>query len=198
MHQARDLPSVLNGPDRSSPQSGCSAWARATTAEPTPAPGSNHLRFIAGVLHDGHHTGAVIVHGMAAGQLPATHPDIVAVAFTGSTRGGRALFDLTAGRAGPIPFFGEHGSLNPLAVTPAAAAAGRAAQIGEGWAESLALGAGQFCTKPGLALVPAGADGDILRDAAAEKARPMGPAWMLNQAIHDACKSGVAQLAPAV
>ncbi|MCG7207457.1 aldehyde dehydrogenase (NADP(+)) [Streptomyces arenae] len=133
------------------------------------------------------------VHGMVAGQQLVAHPDVKAVAFTGSTRGGRALFDLATGRSEPIPFFGELGSLNPLAVTPAAAAE-RAAQIGEAWVESFTLGVGQFCTKPGLALVPAGADGDALRDAAVKKTRAVAPAWMLNQGIHDAYQSGVAHL----
>lgn len=133
------------------------------------------------------------VHGMVPGQQLVAHPDIKAVAFTGSTRGGRALFDLATGRPEPIPFFGELGSLNPLAVTPAAAAE-RAVQIGEGWVESFTLGVGQFCTKPGLALVPAGEHGDALRDAAVKKARSVAPAWMLNQGIHGAYQSGVAQL----
>ena len=89
-----------------------------------------------------------------------THPGIRAVAFTGSTAGGRALFDLAAARPDPIPFYGELGSLNPLAVTPAAAAE-RAAAIAAGWVASFTLGTGQFCTKPGLVLVPAGAAGDV-------------------------------------
>ncbi|OCX66935.1 hypothetical protein BFP70_03690 [Thioclava sp. SK-1] len=68
--------------------------------------------------------------------------------FTGSLGGGRALFDLCAARPEPIPFFGELGSINPMFVLPAAAA--RGAQIGTGWAGSLTMGAGQFCTNPGI------------------------------------------------
>jgi NADP-dependent aldehyde dehydrogenase len=128
------------------------------------------------------------VFGRAAGTVLVTHPGIRAVAFTGSTAGGRALFDLAVGRPDPIPFFGELGSLNPLAVTPAAAAE-RGAEIGEGWVASFTLGAGQFCTKPGLALVPAGPAGDALRDAVVARVRGLGPAWLLDHAIHAAYRS---------
>jgi NADP-dependent aldehyde dehydrogenase len=104
-----------------------------------------------------------LVLGRQAGIALVGDPRIRAVGFTGSTRGGRALADLAAARPEPIPFYGELGSVNALVVTPAAAAV-RAAAIGAGLADSFTLGAGQFCTKPGLALVPAGADGDALRE----------------------------------
>ena len=77
---------------------------------------------------------------------------IKAVGFTGSLVGGRALFDLCAARAEPIPFFGELGSVNPMFLLPGAVAA-RGAEIAKGWAVSLTMGAGQFCTNPGVAVV---------------------------------------------
>jgi NADP-dependent aldehyde dehydrogenase len=134
-----------------------------------------------------------VVFGRAAGNALVTHPGIRAVAFTGSTAGGRALFDLAVGRPDPIPFYGELGSLNPLAVTPAAAAE-RAAAIAEGWVGSFTLGVGQFCTKPGLALVPAGADGDAFRDVAVARAASVGAAWMLNGSMQAAYEAGTARL----
>lgn len=78
-----------------------------------------------------------------------------AVAFTGSLRGGRALLDRCTARPRPIPFYGELGSLNPVVVTAAADAA-RGGELAAGLAGSFQLGDGQFCTKPGLVLVPAG------------------------------------------
>jgi NADP-dependent aldehyde dehydrogenase len=72
-----------------------------------------------------------LVHGRSAGVDLVRHPAIRAVGFTGSYRGGRALFDVANSRPDPIPFYGELGSLNPLVVTPAAAAE-RAAEIAEG------------------------------------------------------------------
>src|SRR5690606_24626284 len=87
------------------------------------------------------------------GEALVTHPAIKAVGFTGSLAGGRALFDLCAARPEPIPFFGELGSVNPVFVLPQAARA-RAGSIARDWADSLALGAGQFCTNPGVVVLP--------------------------------------------
>ncbi|MBL8563178.1 MAG: aldehyde dehydrogenase (NADP(+)), partial [Gemmobacter sp.] len=86
------------------------------------------------------------------GTALVTHPLIKAVGFTGSLAGGRALFDLCAARPEPIPFFGELGSVNPMFLLPGAMAA-RGAEIAAGWAASLTMGAGQFCTNPGIAVV---------------------------------------------
>jgi NADP-dependent aldehyde dehydrogenase len=102
-----------------------------------------------------------LVHGFQAGLELIRHPRVSAAGFTGSISGGRALFDAAASRPVPIPFHGELGSLNPVVVTEAAAAE-RAEEIGAGLAGSFTLGNGQFCTKPGLVLAPAGEAGDRL------------------------------------
>ncbi|MCZ4587766.1 aldehyde dehydrogenase (NADP(+)) [Rhodococcus opacus] len=94
-----------------------------------------------------------VVQGADVGRLLVQDPRITAVGFTGSTSGGRALADLAAGRPYPIPFYGELGSINPVFVTPAAAAE-RSGKIAGQFLESLLLGAGQFCTKPGILFVP--------------------------------------------
>ena len=94
-----------------------------------------------------------IVHGDDAGRAAVLDPRIAAGAFTGSISGGRALFDLAVSRPVPIPFFGELGSVNPVFVTRAAAAR-RADEIAAGFIGSYSMGAGQFCTKPGLLFVP--------------------------------------------
>ncbi|MBX2837835.1 MAG: aldehyde dehydrogenase (NADP(+)) [Gammaproteobacteria bacterium] len=83
------------------------------------------------------------------GTALVKHPLIKAVGFTGSLRGGRALFDLCASRPEPIPFFGEMGSINPVFLLPHAAKQ-RGSDIGVAWAGSLIMGAGQFCTNPGV------------------------------------------------
>lgn len=95
-----------------------------------------------------------LVEGEEAGRSAVTDHRVRAGAFTGSPRGGRALFDLACSRPDPIPFYAEMGSVNPVVVTPAAAA-DRAEEIASGYLDSYTLGAGQFCTKPGLLLVPA-------------------------------------------
>jgi 2,5-dioxopentanoate dehydrogenase len=79
------------------------------------------------------------------------HPHVKAVAFTGSLRAGRALFDAAAGRLEPIPVYAEMGSVNPVFVLPGALAE-RAASIAEGLKDSVILGVGQFCTNPGLTI----------------------------------------------
>ncbi|KRC59463.1 aldehyde dehydrogenase [Agromyces sp. Root81] len=96
-----------------------------------------------------------LVDGFDAGTALVRHPLVAAVGFTGSTRGGRALFDLASARPAPIPFYGELGSINPVVVTPAAAAADAAA-IAAGLAGSFTRDGGQYCTKPGLVFVPEG------------------------------------------
>ena len=94
-----------------------------------------------------------LVHGFEAGVRLLTRPAISAAGFTGSTRAGLELARLCAERGGPIPFYGELGAVNPVVVLPAAAAS-RGAEIATGYAGSLTLGAGQFCTNPGLLFVP--------------------------------------------
>jgi NADP-dependent aldehyde dehydrogenase len=95
-----------------------------------------------------------MVEGRDAGVALVEDPRIMAVGFTGSVRGGRSLFDAASRRARPIPFYGELGSLNPVVVTPGAASA-RTDDVAEGLAASFTMGAGQFCTKPGVVFVPA-------------------------------------------
>ncbi len=127
------------------------------------------------------------------GSALVTHPLIKAVGFTGSLAGGRALFDLCASRPEPIPFFGELGSVNPMFVLPDAVKA-RAAALGAGWAASLAMGAGQFCTNPGIAVVVAGSDADSFVAAAKEALAKTGPQVMLTAGIARAYQSGQARL----
>jgi NADP-dependent aldehyde dehydrogenase len=91
--------------------------------------------------------------GVDAGSALVKHPLIRAVAFTGSLRGGRALMDLAAARPDPIPCFTEMSSGNPVFVLPGALRKGPAA-LAASLFGSFTLGAGQFCTKPGIVLVP--------------------------------------------
>lgn len=119
-----------------------------------------------------------LVHDPADARAVLTHPDVKAGAFTGSIPAGRALFDIAQGRPEPIPFYGELGSVNPVFVT-ARAAASRAAKIVEGFIGSFTLGAGQFCTKPGVLLVPA----DSQLTTLVRQASLPAPAALLNDQI---------------
>lgn len=127
------------------------------------------------------------------GRALVTHPLIRAVGFTGSLGAGRALYDLCAARPGPIPFFGELVSVNSVFVLPAAAAA-RGEEIARGWIGSLTLGAGRFCTNPGLVIVP-GSAADAFVDAARAAAADAGPQTMLTDGIADAYRAGRDRLA---
>ncbi len=137
-----------------------------------------------------------LVFGVEAGAQLVRHEAIRAVGFTGSLHGGRALFDLASTRAEPIPFYGELGALNAVAVL-AGAAAQRPAEIASGLAGSFTLGVGQFCTKPGLVLVPSGTAGDGLVGALAEAVAGLQSTVMLSPRIAEAFASGAAALGSA-
>jgi NADP-dependent aldehyde dehydrogenase len=123
-----------------------------------------------------------VVHGLAAGAALVAHPAIRAVGFTGSVGGGRALLKIIEERPDPVPFYGELSSLNPVVVTPDAAGE-RGERIGRELVGSFTLGAGQFCTKPGLVLVPTGDDGDGVVGAMTEAVRGSGAQVLLNEGI---------------
>jgi 2,5-dioxopentanoate dehydrogenase len=125
----------------------------------------------------------------AVGAALVQHENIKAVGFTGSLAGGRALFDLCAGRPEPIPFFGELGSVNPMFLLPQALAR-RADALGEGWAGSLTMGAGQFCTNPGIAVVGKGPAGDAFVAAAKTALSQVEPQTMLTEGIARAYHQG--------
>ncbi|MGW2795528.1 aldehyde dehydrogenase (NADP(+)) [Streptomyces sp. NPDC001269] len=135
-----------------------------------------------------------LVHGFEAGVELVRHPLVAAAGFTGSVRGGRALFDAAAARPVPIPFHGELGSLNPVLVTEAAAAE-RAEAIGTGLAGSMTLGVGQFCVKPGLVLAPTGAAGDRLVKSLTEAVGGAGAGVLLDHRMRENFLSGIAERA---
>ena len=123
------------------------------------------------------------------GTKLVTHPLIKAVGFTGSLAGGRALFDLCASRPEPIPFFGELGSINPMFLLPVAVKA-RGSEIAGAWAGSLTMGAGQFCTNPGLAILVNGPEADAFVNAAAAALGGIEKQAMLTDGIADAYRDG--------
>ncbi|HEY8317325.1 MAG TPA: aldehyde dehydrogenase (NADP(+)) [Amnibacterium sp.] len=132
-----------------------------------------------------------LVTGVEIGRALITDPRIAAGAFTGSLKGGRALFDLASSRPAPIPFYGELGSVNPSVVTPSAAAA-RAEEVASGFADSMTLGVGQFCTKPGLLFVPAGS---ALPALVATRLAAVAGAPMLNESIARGYSGALGELA---
>jgi NADP-dependent aldehyde dehydrogenase len=118
-----------------------------------------------------------MLHGISheIGLALVTHPLTAAVGFTGSLAGGRALFDAAARRPEPIPVYAEMGSSNPVFVLPRALAE-RGDAIARGLVASVTLGAGQYCTNPGLAVLERSdaADRFVAATAAALAAAPAG------------------------
>jgi NADP-dependent aldehyde dehydrogenase len=131
--------------------------------------------------------------GITVGQALVRHPAIRAVGFTGSRRGGEALMRLAAQRPDPIPVYAEMGSVNPVILFPSALHE-RAAAIAEGLHASFTLGVGQFCTNPGVVLVPAGADGDAFAGLLAERTRRTAAGAMLTPGISAAYQEGQTSL----
>ena len=132
------------------------------------------------MVHDG---------GNTVGAALVEHPLISAVGFTGSLRGGRTLYNLCAARPEPIPFFGELGSINPMFILPAAIKA-RGAKIADGWAGSLTMGAGQFCTNPGVAISIKSEDTDAFIAATAKALASVSAQTMLTDDIAETYRVG--------
>lgn len=133
-----------------------------------------------------------LVIGRQAAEALVDHPLVKAIGFTGSTAGGRALFDRAAARPEPIPFFGELGGINAVFVTGNAWAA-RRDEIVTGYAGSFTLGMGQFCTKPGVLFVPAGQT-DEVRDSLRNALRDFAPAQLLSERLHQGYRQAVGAL----
>lgn len=135
--------------------------------------------------------GASVDVGVRLVQAPA----IAAVAFTGSFKGGTALARLATERARPIPFYGELGSVNPLVVLPAAlgGGAGVADALAQTLADSICLGAGQFCTSPGVIVVFKDGPGEAFVQQLATRLAALAPHAMLNAGIRAAFERGVGQ-----
>lgn len=118
---------------------------------------------------------------------------IKAVGFTGSRRGGMALVDIASRRPEPIPVYAEMSSINPVILLRGALAS-RGEQIGKQFVASLTLGAGQFCTNPGLVLVQEGEGLDRFIAAASAALDGAPAATMLSPGISSAYKAGIARM----
>ncbi|QKW40820.1 aldehyde dehydrogenase (NADP(+)) [Actinomadura sp. NAK00032] len=131
--------------------------------------------------------------GPTLGIALVTDPRVRAVGFTGSRKAGLAIARAAAGRPVPIPVYAEMSSVNPVFLLPDALAA-RAGELAEGFAGSVTLGAGQFCTNPGLVFAVRGTDLDAFLDAAAKAIEADPGAPMLTPGIARAYADGVARL----
>lgn len=186
--------SVAGGDTASALAAGCPVVVKAHPDHPALSEYVAKVLRRAAARHDIPEGVVGLVHGFEAGVELIKHPLVAAAGFTGSVRGGRALFDAAAARPVPIPFHGELGSLNPVVVTEAAAAE-RAETIGAGLAGSMTLGVGQFCVKPGLVLAPAGAAGDALLKSLTDAVSDTDAGVLLDHRMRDNFVAGVAERA---
>ena len=122
-----------------------------------------------------------------------SHPDITAIGFTGSGKVGKILLEISAKREVPIPVYAEMGSLNPVFFSPKALA-DKAADLAKAAIDSATLGSGQFCTKPGILIVPTGTEGDSFISAIEEYLAPIAVAPLLNKGIADRFSSAISDL----
>ncbi|MDP2699133.1 aldehyde dehydrogenase (NADP(+)) [Thalassospira sp.] len=179
--------SVAGGDTASALAAGCPVVFKAHDAHP----GTSEIvarAIAAAITKTGMPAGVFsLIHGgsRVIGQTLVTHPMIKAVGFTGSTGGGRALFDLAVSRPEPIPFYGELGSNNPVFLLPEIMAE-KAADIARGWVGSLTMGVGQFCTNPGLLIALKGDALDRFVTTAAELLGDVAGAPMLTDRVSSA------------
>ncbi|MBW6392529.1 aldehyde dehydrogenase family protein, partial [Billgrantia antri] len=131
--------------------------------------------------------------GREIGQALVADPRIQAVGFTGSRGGGTALMKTAQARPQPIPVYAEMSSINPVFLLPEALRA-RGAQIAEGFVASLNMGAGQFCTNPGLVIAVKGPELSAFVEAAGDALKGSAAQTMLTPGIHDAYQQGVGRL----
>lgn len=127
--------------------------------------------------------------GREIGEALVAHPGIKAVGFTGSRQGGLALVRIANSRHEPIPVYAEMASINPVFLLSQALAT-RAESLAQGFADSLTLGAGQFCTNPGLVLAIDGPDLQRFVAAAGKALSAKAAQTMLTAGIHAAYENG--------
>lgn len=126
--------------------------------------------------------------GPRTGMALITHPSVKAGGFTGSRTAGRILMDAAAARPEPIPFYAEMSSTNPVFILPGALRE-RAENIAAGLHASFTMGAGQFCTKPGMVFLPQGSDAEAFAEKLQQLVSASAPFHLLTKTIHSSFDS---------
>ncbi|MEI9907533.1 MAG: aldehyde dehydrogenase family protein [Actinomycetota bacterium] len=144
--------SVFGGDTASALAAGCSVVIKAHPSHPQTSQKIFDIAQAA-LIGAGAPAGLISLgHGLSFGRDVITDSLVSAGAFTGSHRGGRALFDLAQSRTNPIPFYGELGSINPVVLL--ASGYTDATTFATAYIDSLLLGSGQFCTNPSVTFIP--------------------------------------------
>jgi alpha-ketoglutaric semialdehyde dehydrogenase len=130
--------------------------------------------------------------GSQIGTALMKHPLVKAGGFTGSRAAGRTLMDVAAARPEPIPFYAEMSSTNPVFILPGALRE-RAESIAAGLYASFTLGAGQFCTKPGMVFLPKGAEATAFADKLRQMVTASTPFHLLTKTIQSSYDSAISK-----
>ena len=132
-----------------------------------------------------------MVHGQSVevGMAIVNNSHLKAIGFTGSFRGGKALFDAAARRKEPIPVYAEMGSVNPVFILPGALGK-KSKEIAEGLTASITLGVGQFCTNPGLVITEECDSIDLFHEELSDSVSKIEAGTMLTKAICQAYEEG--------
>ncbi len=129
--------------------------------------------------------------GPQVGTALMKHPQVKAGGFAGSRAAGRILMDVAASRLEPIPFYAEMSSTNPVFILPGALRE-RADNIATGLHGSFTLGAGQFCTKPGMVFLPQGSEAAAFAKKLHQLVAGSAPFHLLTKTIHSSYDSAIA------
>jgi len=187
--------SVIGGDAVSALAAGCPVVVKAHPSHPNTCR-IMHQAVIDGLAAEGISPGTF---GMVEGLNPeithwlAAAPEVTAIGFTGSGLVGKILMDISSQRAVPIPVFAEMGSLNPVFFTPAVLAE-KAAELAKSAIDSVLLGSGQFCTKPGILVIPSDASGDAFLREVESYLSSLSVAPLLNKGIVERFKSAISEL----
>lgn len=199
MFSASNFPfafSVLGGDTASALAAGCPVVVKAHSGHPGLSQAVYEIA-AAVIAEQGLPQGVLgLVEGAsrAAGVHLVSHPDIAAVAFTGSFQGGTALWKAANERSRPIPFYGELGSINPLLALPAILQRDGHA-LATQLAGSITQGTGQFCTSPGVIMLFDHPTSSRFVEQLAAALRPLSTHRMLTPGMRQGFDTGVAHLA---
>ena len=187
--------SVIGGDSASAIAAGCPVVVKAHPSHPNTCQ-IMHEAVTEGLAKEGISADAF---GMVQGSAPdltyaiVNNPEITAIGFTGSGLVGKILVDAAAKREVPIPVFAEMGSLNPVFFTPNSLK-DKAVDQAKAALDSATLGSGQFCTKPGILVIPNGAEGDAFISEVEKYLATLAVAPLLNKGIADRYSSAIANL----
>jgi 2,5-dioxopentanoate dehydrogenase len=187
--------SVAGGDTASALAAGCPVVFKAHRLHPGTAELVGHC-IIQAALRTGMPDGVFsLLHGKSTdvGMAIVMHPKIMAIGFTGSFRGGKAMFDAANTREIPIPVFAEMGSLNPVFILPGALKE-RKEIIARNLVDSFNLGVGQFCTNPGVFFTDSSPESEQMMEQMKTIVDGLKPGIMLSEDIRNNYFAGMKEL----